>query len=151
MKVILEDDVPNVGAAGSVAQVADGYARNFLIPRGLARPATPGGQREAAGIAERARRRAAREEAAARETAARIEAVTIEIPLKTGEEDRVFGAATTADIAEALARQGVEIDRHRIVLEAPIKTLGDHRVPVRLARGVSATLKVRTVKSPSGA
>lgn len=148
MKVILEKDVRKVGDAGAVVAVADGYARNYLLPRGLAREATPAGVRAAEAAAAAGRRRTEREAVGSRALAERLAGVSLTIAVKAGEGEKVFGAVTSAEIAEALAAQGVEVDRRKIALDEPIRALGTHDVAVRLPGGVTATFRVSVVSAP---
>ena len=146
MKVILTQEVRGVGAPGDVVEVADGYGRNYLLPRKLARLATPGAVRQAEGI--RARR-AAREIAdleQARTIAAHLESLRVVIPAKAGAEGRLFGSITTPQIVDAVARTGgTAIDRRRIHLDAPIKHIGSHQLTVRLHPEVEATVNLEVV------
>ena len=146
MKVILNQEVRGVGAPGDIIDVSDGYGRNYLLPRNLARLATPGAVRQAEGI--RARR-VAREVAdleQARTVAAHLESLRVVIRAKAGSEGRLFGSITTPQIVEAVKRTGgTEIDRRRIHLDAPIKQLGTHQLTVRLHPEVEATLNVEVV------
>ena len=146
MKVILNQEVRGVGAPGDIIDVSDGYGRNYLLPRNLARLATPGAVRQAEGI--RARR-VAREVAdleQARTVAAHLESLRVVIRAKAGSEGRLFGSITTPQIVEAVKRTGgTEIDRRRIHLDAPIKQLGTHQLTVRLHPDVEATLNVEVV------
>ena len=146
MKVILNQEVRGVGAPGDIIDVSDGYGRNYLLPRNLARLATPGAVRQAEGI--RARR-VAREVAdleQARTVAAHLESLRVVIRAKAGSEGRLFGSITTPQIVEAVQRTGgVEIDRRRIHLDNPIKQLGTHQLTVRLHPDVEATLNVEVV------
>jgi large subunit ribosomal protein L9 len=145
MQVILRDRLENLGDAGEVVDVKPGYARNYLIPQGLAYEATPANLRRIEG--ERAQ--AARKEAAtldeARRRAGSIEGVSLTFQARAGQEGKLFGSITAADIAEKLAEQGVEIDRRQIELDEPIKTLGLTNVPVRLHSQVKPELKVWVV------
>ena len=143
MKVILTKDVAGTGKAGEVKDVADGYARNYLIPRKLAVPASASAlkgveQRKAAES-----QKAAREEAAAQELAARLTAAPVVVTAKVGDQGRLYGSITTADIAEQLSKHiGQPFDRRMIQLDEPIRQLGSFDVPVRLHRSVSTKLKV---------
>lgn len=145
MEVILREDVQSLGKAGAVVRVKPGYARNFLLPRGLAYEATEGNKKRIA--AESRARDARREEdrATAAESARSLEALSLTIPAKAGEGERLFGSVTSQDIAAALERAGQLVDRRRIELEHPIKSLGDHKVPVRLHPDVQAILQVTVV------
>jgi ribosomal protein L9 len=143
MKVILKHDVKGLGLAGDVKEVKDGYARNFLFPSGAAAIADAGAlknwERHRAERDER--ERAIRAEADA--TAARLRELTLEIVVKAGEKNRLFGSITTTQIAELIAQHGIEVDRHDIHLRQPIKTLGEFPVAVRIMAGVEAQLTLR--------
>jgi large subunit ribosomal protein L9 len=145
MKVILKHDVKGLGRAGDVKDVKDGYARNFLLPNGAAVKADGGALKnwERHREEREERDRAERQEAEA--TAEKLRALKIEIPVKAGEKNRLFGSVTNRDIAEFIGREGIEIDRHAIPLREPIKTVGDHRVEVRLLTGVEAQVTVTVV------
>jgi large subunit ribosomal protein L9 len=145
MEVILREDVQSLGKAGAVVRVKPGYARNFLLPRGLAYEATEGNKKRIA--AEGRARDARREEdrAKAAESARSLEALSLTIPAKAGEGERLFGSVTSQDIAAALERAGQAVDKRRIELEHPIKSLGDHQVPVRLHPDVQAMLRITVV------
>lgn len=140
--VILRDDVPSLGRAGQLVRVKPGYARNFLLPRGLAFEATEGNRKriEAEGKARQARAAAERTEAQA--LADRIGQVNLEFTAKAGEDGRLFGSITSADIAHRLDAEGIAIDKRKIELEHPIKQLGFHSVPVRLHHDVQAEVKL---------
>ncbi len=142
MEVILKTDVPKLGARGEVVKVADGYGRNYLLPRKLAIEATPGnraviGQMKAAAV-----RRSVQDKADAEALAAQLSAVTVTLTRKSGEHDHLFGSVTSSDIAEALEAQGFTVDRRKIQIDEPIKALGEFAVPVKLYRDVTATVKV---------
>lgn len=142
MKVILLEDVHGVGAAGAVANVADGYARNFLLPRKLAIPATEGSvknlERQQASIRHR---HAARAESA-HAMAERIGGITLTMKARTGEEGRLYGSITNVQIAEELAQKGITVDRRHISIPHPIKMVGSHEVKVHLHEEIDATLRV---------
>jgi len=145
MKVILNQDVDQVGRAGQVLDVADGFGRNYLLPRGLAMLATP---RAASQVEHRKRLVAARlvrERKTAEEMKGRVEEVACKIAREAGEEDKLFGSVTTRDISDALAEEGVVIDHRKVVLDTPIKHLGVYHVDVRLAPEVVAKVKVWVV------
>jgi large subunit ribosomal protein L9 len=146
MKVILLQDVDRVGRRGSVQNVADGYGRNFLIPRKLAVPATDANMKFAQAQSKKVEIQEAKEEKSASELKAELDNISVTIPMKAGEGDMLFGSVTTASIAEALEKQGYTIDKRRIELEEPIKRLGDHHVSVKLHRNVAAEVKVSVVK-----
>ena len=145
MKVILKHDVKGLGRAGDVTDVKDGYARNFLLPNGAAVVANSGALKNwERHRAERDERdRVEREDAEA--TAEKLRGLKIEIPVKAGERNRLFGSVTNREIAEFIGREGIEIDRHAIHLREPIKTVGDHRVEIRLLAGVDAQVTVTVV------
>ncbi len=143
MKVVLLRDVPNLGQAGEVKEVADGYARNYLIPKGLATPATEGLIRHTAETRQAVEQRRVRQLASAREMAARLQGAAVTIRARAGQGDRLYGSITSQQIAEAIAQQlGVEVDRRRIELDAPIRTLGTHPVRVRLGPEIAAQVHV---------
>jgi large subunit ribosomal protein L9 len=146
MEVILQQDVENLGTIGDVVKVKPGYARNYLFPRGLALEADAKNlavleHRKRALASKRAKVQRANEA-----EAGRLTSLSIVIAARAGEEDRLFGSVTNLDIQRALAAQGFEIDRKKIVLPGPIKALGDHPVTVDLGAGVRTTLKVAVVK-----
>jgi len=146
MEIILRQAVENLGHPGDVVTVKNGYARNFLLPRGFAYEATPGNLKRIA--AERGRLEAAENER--RETAAelakRLEEVQLTFSARVGEEGKLFGSVTSADIAEQLAAQGFTIERRLIDLHEPIKALGVYRVPVRLHADVKPEIRVWVIK-----
>jgi len=140
---MLTKDVENVGQAGDVKEVADGYGRNYLIPRRLAVLAGKGAEAEAKRLRDAAARREAKERDEARELAELIDDKTVVVRLRVGAEDRVFGAITNEDIANALRLQHqVDVDRRKIDLKDPLKQLGEHKVPLRLHRDVTATINL---------
>jgi large subunit ribosomal protein L9 len=145
MKVILRQNHENLGNIGEVVEVKDGYARNFLIPRQIAYRATPGAMRAIETDKRRYDAQQARFEAEARGQAEKLESVSITIPMRVGEDDRLFGSVTSPMIAEELGRQGHEVDRRNIQLVEPIKHLGMYDVPIKLHTNVTATLKVFVV------
>jgi large subunit ribosomal protein L9 len=143
--VILREDVKSLGKAGELVRVKPGYARNFLLPRGLAFEATEGNKKR---IAAETRARGARDQAERTEAerfAATLGAVALTLKGKAGEEGKLFGSITAQDIADALAAQGHQVDRRRIELEHPIKTVGHHTVAVRLHSEVHAEVRVSVV------
>jgi large subunit ribosomal protein L9 len=145
IEVILREDVKSLGKAGEMVRVKPGYARNFLLPQGLAFEATEGNKKR---IAAEARARGVRNDAERTEAerfAAALGGVTLTLTGKAGEEGKLFGSITTQDIAEGLAAQGHQVDKRRIELEHPIKTLGHHTVGVRLHPEVHAEVRVSVV------
>jgi len=142
MEVILREDIEKLGSRGQVVKVADGFARNFLLPRRLAVPATEANMKIVEQERQAALRREAKEKAAAEELAKMLSAVTLTTTQKAGESDQLFGSVTSKDIAELLEKQGFSIDRKKILLEHPIKTLGEHKVTLKLHREVSVEITV---------
>jgi large subunit ribosomal protein L9 len=146
MQVILRADVANVGHKGDVLDVSDGYARNFLVPRGLALAASPGALGQAAAMRRARDAREARDRASAEEVASRLAPKVVTISAKAGAEGRLFGSVTPADLVEAVeAQTGVALDRRRVHLDEPIKTVGAHEVAVRLHTDVELRLSVEVV------
>jgi len=145
VKVVLRADVENLGRKGDLLDVSDGYARNFLVPRGLALRASKGAAKQAEAMRRNRAAREERERAAAEELAGRLTG-PVQVKARAGEGGRLFGSVTSADIAEAvLAQHGVELDRRRLELDEPLKELGTAEVPVRLHAEVVATLTVEVV------
>ena len=146
MDVILMEDVENLGKRGEKITVKKGFARNFLLPRKIALPATSSGARM---MKEEERRRAVREvkmHREAQELAGDLNKVSCTAEVQAGEDDRVFGAVTSADIADLLTAQGFDIDKRKIVLDEPLKALGVYTIPIRLYSDVEAKVKVWVVK-----
>ncbi len=132
MELILRADVDGVGHRGDVIDVADGYARNFLLPKGLAMKVTAGARAQADAMAKARAAQDAEEKAAATQVATKLAGRTITIPMRAGDEGKLFGSVTTADVSEALlAQTGVEVDRKHLVLDQPIKMVGSHEVVAR--------------------
>jgi len=143
VKVMLTKDVPSIGVAGDMKNVADGYGRNYLIPQRLAVLAGRGLEVEGKRLREAAAKREAKARQEAQEQAEQIGDRTVVVRLRVGESDKVFGAITSEDIARALKQQHqVELDRRRIELKEPLKQLGEHRVPLRLHREVEAHINL---------
>jgi large subunit ribosomal protein L9 len=146
MKLILTQEVSGLGGPGEVVEVKDGYGRNYLVPRGLAIAWTKGGEKQTATIK---RARVVRDIAdfgRADEVKSQLESLTVKLPVRAGESGRLFGSVTVADIVAAVSRAGgPQIDKRRIELGAPIKTVGAHRVTVKLHPEVSATLALDVV------
>jgi len=147
MQVILREDVDKVGKAGQVVSVKDGFGRNFLLPRGLAYPATESNKKRVAAEATRHLTKDAGHQAEAEALAARIAAVDLTFTMQAGEGDKLFGSVTSSDIAAKLAEAGITIDKRLIELPEPIKLLGVSRVPVRLHRAVRPEVRVWVVKA----
>ena len=145
MEVILREHVENLGNRGEIVKVADGYARNYLLPRKLALPATDGNRKQVERERAKFEIRESEEKKVAEALAARIASLEVQIARKVGETDALYGSVTTADIAQELAAQGIEIDRRKLQLADAIKKTGDFEVPIKLHRDVPATVKVRVV------
>jgi large subunit ribosomal protein L9 len=147
MKIVLRDDVENLGRKGDVVEVADGYARNYLVPRGLAMKATKGVIAQAESMRRNRAARDARDRDAAQATAAVISGIRLEIPARAGEGGKLFGSVGAADVAEALQSQkGVEVDRRKVTgIDEPLKEVGEVEVVVSLHPDVAATLTVAVV------
>ncbi|MFV0422943.1 50S ribosomal protein L9 [Oleidesulfovibrio sp.] len=145
MKVILRADVENLGSLGEIVEVRPGYGRNYLLPQGLAMTATASNMK----VFEMERKKLQEKMDAVREAAntlaAKIGAADISIAVRVGENDKLYGSVTAANIAEALAAAGVEIDRRRILLDAPIRSLGEFDIRVRLHADVDAELSLKVV------
>ena len=145
MKVILIENVPSLGKAGDLAQVAEGYGRNFLIPKKLALEATPNNLRHLEQQKESFLQKATKEKQKAMELAARIEQLPCTLARPTGESEKLFGSVTTLDLSKFLQEQGLSLDRRKIHLSNPIKTLGSYTVALKLHPEVTAQLKVTVV------
>ena len=145
MEVILRDHVENVGKRGEVVKVADGYARNYLLPRKLALIATPGNLKQVERERVKLDAKEAEERDAASAIAARMSGLEVVIARRVGETEALYGSVTSADIAESLAQRGFEVDKRKIGLREPIKKLGDQTVPVKLHREVIVQLPVKVV------
>ena len=146
MEVILRDHVEHLGRRGEIVKVADGYARNYLLPRKLALPATDANRKWVERERKLAEVRDSEERGAAETIATRLNALDLQITRRVGENDQLYGSVTNADIGELLASKGFEIDRRKILLPDPIKALGQNTVPVKLHRDVTAQLKVTVAK-----
>jgi len=142
MEVILKEDIEKLGHRGDVVKVADGYGRNFLLPRKLAIEATKANKTVIEQMKAAAVRRSAREKGDADALAQQLNNVSLTFERKVGEKDHLFGSVTSADIGEALNKSGFNIDRRRIQLDEPLKSLGEFTVPVRLHRDVIARIRV---------
>jgi large subunit ribosomal protein L9 len=143
MEVILKEDVANLGHRGDVVKVADGYGRNFLLPRKLALQATLANKAVIEQMKSAAVRRSAEEKVQAQELLAKLEPITLTFTRKSGENGQLFGSVTSADLAGELATKGFDIDRRKIQLSEPIKSLGDFTISIRLHREVTAHLRVQ--------
>jgi large subunit ribosomal protein L9 len=146
MEVILREHIDNLGRRGDVVKVAPGYARNFLLPRKLALPVNEGNKRLIARERELAEVRELEERQQAEAVATRLSQLELTLARRVGDTGQLYGSVTSADLAEALAAKGLEIDRKRIHLDEPLKALGEFTVPVRLHRDVTGQLKVHVTK-----
>lgn len=145
MKIILRKEHDKLGAAGAVVDVKDGYARNYLIPRGIAYPADAGSMRALEEEKRQQSRRDSRALHASEKVAQELEKISLTLKMKVGEDEKLFGSVTSQMIAEALKEKGVEVDKRIIVLEEPIKALGIYTVDVKLHQNVTGKLKVWVV------
>ena len=146
MEIILREHVENLGQRGDVVKVANGYARNYLLPRKLALPATDGNKRHVDRERKIMEVKEADEKSQAQAAASRLEAIEVVITRRVGETDQLYGSVTSSDIAEFLKSKGFEIDRRKLILPEAIKTIGTHNVPLKLHRDVTVPLKVQVVK-----
>jgi large subunit ribosomal protein L9 len=146
MEVILREHVDNLGKRGEIVKVADGYARNYLLPRKLALPATDGNRKHVERERKIMESREAEEKGQADAMAARLAAIDITIARRVGETDQLYGSVTSADIVEVLKAKGFDVDKRRLILPEPIKAIGDHTVPLKLHREVTVPLTVHVVK-----
>ena len=146
MEVILREHVDNLGKRGEIVKVADGYARNYLLPRKLALPATDGNRKHVERERKIMESREAEEKGQAEAMGVRLAAIDITIARRVGETDQLYGSVTSADIVELLKEKGFDVDRRKLILPEPIKAIGDHDVPLKLHREVTVPLKVHVVK-----
>ena len=145
MKVILTEEIRGLGTRGDVVSVKDGYARNYLFPKNLAREATPGNLKSIEQERKKWALLAQKEKEVAQKSAAAVQGIKITVQKRVGENNQLFGSVTANEIADALEARGVEVDKRRIELAHPIKTLGTHDVEVRLHREVNAHIQVEVV------
>ena len=142
MEVILKEDVTKLGSRGDVVKVAEGYGRNFLLPRKLAIEATAGNKAVIVQMKAASVRKSAKEKTQAEELARQFEGLSVSFQKRAGEHDQLFGSVTSGDIAEVIVKKGINLDRKQIQLHEPLKTLGEFTVPVKLHKDVTAHLKV---------
>jgi large subunit ribosomal protein L9 len=145
IEVILKDHVEHLGSRGEIVKVADGYARNYLLPRKLALAVTEENKRQVERERAKAEAREAEERELAEALARRLEALDLSIARRVGEAETLYGSVTSADIAEALQGKDFTVDRRKIQLPDPLKTIGEHTIPIKLHRDVTAQLKVKVV------
>ena len=146
MEVILREHVDNLGKRGEIVKVADGFARNYLLPRKLALPATAGNRKHVERERKIMETREAEEKAAAEAISTRLATVDISIARRVGDTEQLYGSVTAADIVEFLKARGFEVDRRKLILPEPLKSLGEFDVPLKLHREVTVPLKVKVVK-----
>ena len=149
MEVILREHVEHLGRRGDVVKVAEGYARNYLLPRKLALAVTDNNKRQIDREKKLAEARDAEEKSQAEAIAQRLAQLDIEIARRVGEHDTLYGSVTSADVAQALAAKGFEVDKRKIQLAEPLKALGESTVPVKIHRDVTAQLRVKVVPEKS--
>jgi large subunit ribosomal protein L9 len=142
MEVILKEDVAKLGSRGDLVKVAEGYGRNFLLPRKLAIEASAGNKTVIEQMRAAAVRRSAKEKAQAEELSKQFDGLSVAFQRKSGENDQLFGSVTSGDIADALTKKGFNLDRRKIQLHEPLKTLGEFTIPVKLHKEVTAHLRV---------
>jgi large subunit ribosomal protein L9 len=142
MEVILKEDVAKLGSRGDVVRVAEGYGRNYLLPRKLAIQATADNKKVIEQMKAAAVRRSAKEKAQAEELAKQFDGVSINFQRRAGEHDQLFGSVTSSDVAEALEKKGFNIDRRKVQIHDPLRTLGEFTIPIKLQKDVTAHLKV---------
>jgi len=147
MEVILKEDVAKLGSRGDVVKVAEGYGRNFLLPRKLAIEATPGNKKVIDQMRAAALRRSAKEKAQAEELSKQFEGLSVAFARRSGEHDQLFGSVTSGDIAESLEKKGFTVDRRKVQLHEPLKSLGEFTVPIKLHKDVTTHLKVLIEKA----
>lgn len=146
MKLILQEDVEKLGTRGEVVDVADGYARNFLVPRKLGLEATPGNMKRLDKMRATFAKKEATEKGDAQKLAELLGAVSLTFTRKAGENDQLFGSVTSGDVSDALEAQGFNVEKRKIVLADPIKVVGDYEIPVKLHREITASVKVAVKK-----
>jgi large subunit ribosomal protein L9 len=146
MEVILREHVDNLGKRGEIVKVAAGYARNYLLPRKLALPATDGNRKHVERERKIMESREAEEKSSAEAIATRLSAVEISIARRVGDTEQLYGSVTSADIVDYLKAKGIEVDRRKLILPEPLKALGEYTVPIKLHREVTVPLKVMVVK-----
>ena len=145
MQIILREDIENLGRRGDIVKVAPGYGRNYLLPRGLAAKITPGNLKQIEHEKALVMARARKETAAASALKDKIERLDLSFKVKTGESETLYGSVTNADIAEAVAEHGIQVDKRKVDLPEPIRELGNYTVPIKLHSDVVANVKVYVV------
>ena len=151
MEVILREHVDNLGKRGEIVKVADGYARNYLLPRKLALPATEGNRKHVERERKKMEVRESEEKSSAEAIASRLGLIDISITRRVGDTEQLYGSVTSADIVDFLKAKGFDVDRRKLILPEPIKALGEYDVPLKLHREVTVPLKVKVVKEGAAA
>jgi len=146
MQIILQEDVEKLGTRGQIVDVANGYARNYLLPRNLAIEATAGNLKRLEKMRATFAKKEANERSAAEKLAELLSAVSLSLTRKAGDNDQLFGSVTAGDIADALALQGYQIEKRKIELADPIKVLGEYQVPIKLHREITSNVKLTVSK-----
>ncbi|HKV05716.1 MAG TPA: 50S ribosomal protein L9 [Candidatus Acidoferrales bacterium] len=146
MQIILQEDVEKLGTRGQVVEVAEGYARNFLLPRKLALEASAGNMKRLERMRATFAKKEATEKDAAQKLAELLAGVSLELVRKSGENDQLFGSVTSADISDALAAKGFTVDKRKVTLAEPIKIVGEFEIPIKLHREITATVKLAVKK-----
>jgi large subunit ribosomal protein L9 len=145
MEVILLEDVRNLGEMGDIVDVADGYGRNYLIPQGMAEPATAARKDQIEHQLTVIEARKEKERAAAREIVGDIDGVSISVPARVAEDDQLYGSVTARDIVEVLGQQGIEVTHKQVQLDEPVRELGIYKIPIKLASGIFAYIRLWVV------
>ncbi len=146
MRIILQENIEKLGTRGQVLEVADGYARNYLLPKGLAYPATEGNKKRIAFESERIAKLRASEKQTAETEAARIAGISLSFPMKVGEEEKLYGSVTAGDIQRRLEEQGIHVDKRKVDLPEPIRALGEFTVGIKLHPDVRPEITIVVVK-----
>lgn len=149
MKIILQENVEKLGTRGEILEVAEGYARNYLLPRKLALAASAGNLKQLERIRGRLAKIEAQEHSSAEQLAGQLSTITVSLARKAGQNDQLFGSVTATDIADALAAQGFAVDKRKVSVEEPIKLLGEYEVPVKLHHNVTTAVKVIVTREES--
>lgn len=147
MRIILLHDYETLGEAGLQVEVKDGFARNYLIPKGIALKASKENMKKFEEIAKQKKNKLARALKSSQELAEKLKTLSLTVPVKVGEDDKIFGSVTTQMIAEQLQEKGYEIDKRQVQLEEPIKALGIYDIPIRLHSEISTSVKLWVIKS----
>lgn len=150
MEIILRQTIDNLGRAGQTVKVADGYARNYLLPRKLAYPATPGNRKVIEFERQSLLRKDAKQQEDADKLKALLEPVEIVIRRKVGEQNALYGSVTNSDVAEALEKKGFQVEKRKILMEDHIKSLGEYSIPIRLFKDVTANVKLKVEPETEG-